>query len=128
MWMPFIPAASSGASGDAHNFAAGGNIPTDSIGKIMSVKTADKITWKELNVGNVITEPGNSLDYKTGSWKSRSPVWDNSKCIKCGICYIFCPDNSVIQKEDGYFEADLDFCKGCGICAKECFTQCIKMV
>ena len=51
-----------------------------------------------------------------------------SNCIRCGICYIFCPDMAVHKTEEGYFEADLYYCKGCGICAQECFTGCISLV
>jgi len=32
------------------------------------------------------------------------------------------------MREDGYTEPNLDYCKGCGICAKECPVQCIEMV
>lgn len=93
----------------------------------MKFKPAHELGWKELKPGYIIDDPGNSIHYKTGSWRSRLPVWDYSRCIKCGICYIFCPDNAVIQRSDRYFEVDLDFCKGCGICARECYTQCITM-
>ena len=58
-------------------------------------------------------------------WK---PIWDNTKCIKCGVCYIFCPEGCIIEKEGGLFEADLDYCKGCGICAHECWPGAITMV
>jgi len=30
--------------------------------------------------------------------------------------------------EEGYFDADLFYCKGCGICAHECPKGAIKMV
>ena len=29
--------------------------------------------------------------------------------------------------EKGFFEADFYYCKGCGICARECWTQAITM-
>jgi len=35
---------------------------------------------------------------------------------------------AIKKTEDGYFEADLYYCKGCGICAQECITGCIAMV
>jgi len=85
-------------------------------------------TWKDLEAGFVISEPGTARDYKTGDWRSLRPVVDQSQCIKCGICYIFCPDMSIARTAEGYFQADLYFCKGCGICAAECFTGCITMV
>ena len=38
-------------------------------------------------------------------------------------------DTAMIYKnEEGYFLANLDYCKGCGICSRECWTGCIKMV
>jgi Pyruvate/2-oxoacid:ferredoxin oxidoreductase delta subunit len=40
---------------------------------------------------------------------------------------MFCPDNSVVEGEDGFFGPDLDFCKGCGICSRECWPGAIKM-
>jgi len=84
--------------------------------------------WQDIEPGLTISVPGSSEEYKTGEWRSSCPVVDQSKCIKCGICYIFCPDMSIVQTEEGYFQADLFFCKGCGICAQECFTGCITMV
>jgi pyruvate ferredoxin oxidoreductase delta subunit len=84
--------------------------------------------WRDVEIACVIRTPGNAAEYRTGDWRSQRPVWDNDRCIKCGICYIFCPDMAVRQREDGYFEADLDYCKGCGICARECWTGAIHMV
>ena len=91
-------------------------------------KTNDEPTWKELEVGCVVVTPGNASEYKTGDWRSLQPVVDKDKCIQCGVCYLFCPDMAITKTEDGYFVADLYYCKGCGICAKECFTGCISMV
>ena len=52
----------------------------------------------------------------------------NDKCNLCGRCYIFCPEGCISQNAEGYFEADLYYCKGCGICARECPTRVITMV
>ncbi len=91
-------------------------------------KPINQISWKELEPGFVVTEPGTAREYKTGDWRSSRPVWDESKCIKCGLCWVYCPEAAVYQKEDGYFTANLDYCKGCGICASECWPGAIKMV
>jgi pyruvate ferredoxin oxidoreductase delta subunit len=91
-------------------------------------KAEDSLTWKDLEIGSIVTEAGSARQYRTGDWRSQRPVVDESKCIKCGICYIFCPEGCIGQNERGYFEADLFYCKGCGICARECWTQAITMV
>jgi pyruvate ferredoxin oxidoreductase delta subunit len=44
------------------------------------------------------------------------------------MCYIYCPDMAVVVDEEGNFTADLYWCKGCGICAVECWTAAITMV
>ena len=49
------------------------------------------------------------------------------RCIQCDNCYIFCPDVSVMKKEDGY-EIDDYHCKGCGVCVHECPRNAMEMV
>jgi len=86
-------------------------------------------TWKELTVGNVVLEPGNASQYRTGDWKTLIPKLDKEKCIHCGLCYIFCPDMAYHNANpEGFFLVDPYYCKGCGICAKECPTGAITMV
>ncbi len=51
-------------------------------------------------------------------------------CLACDNCYGVCPDNAVIKLEPpgAYAYAfDLDFCKGCGLCAQECPCGAIQM-
>ena len=51
-------------------------------------------------------------------------------CFACDNCYGVCPDNAVIKLEPtgSYaYEIDLDFCKGCGLCAQECPCGAIEM-
>jgi NADPH-dependent glutamate synthase beta subunit-like oxidoreductase len=51
-------------------------------------------------------------------------------CFSCDNCYGVCPDNAVLKLgEPGErYAIDLDFCKGCGICAAECPCGAIEMV
>ncbi|HDD52596.1 MAG TPA: 4Fe-4S dicluster domain-containing protein [Thermosulfidibacter takaii] len=91
------------------------------------MKLKERPIWKELPFACCIPEPGNSVYYKTGDWKTLKPVVDKMKCIKCGTCWIFCPEYAFEEDEYGYFEPNLEYCKGCGICARECPAQCIKM-
>ena len=91
-------------------------------------KKESELTWKDLEIGLVVAEPGNARQYRSGDWRSQRPTYDFNRCIKCGICYIFCPEGCVGQNADGHFEADSYYCKGCGVCARECPTGVITMV
>ena len=91
-------------------------------------KSDEELTWKEIEVGAIFTEPGTTAEYKTGDWRSQAPTYNLDRCIKCGICQLFCPEGCIEQNEDGYFTANLYWCKGCGICARECPTGVISMV
>jgi len=82
---------------------------------------------EKLPLGAVISEAGSSLKNKTGGWRSFKPVIDRKKCIKCKICWQYCPDNAIKVLKDGTVEIDYDYCKGCGICANECKVKAIVM-
>ena len=92
------------------------------------VRSESELTWKDLEIGSIVTEPGSASQYQTGGWRSQKPIHNFDKCIKCGMCYIFCPEGCIDQNNEGYFEANLFYCKGCGICARECWTRAITMV
>ena len=47
-------------------------------------KPESEWTWKELPVGNVVLEPGNASQYRTGDWKSFKPILNKELCIHCG--------------------------------------------
>jgi pyruvate ferredoxin oxidoreductase delta subunit len=85
-------------------------------------------TWKDVEIGAIVTEPGSASQYRTGDWRTQRPTYDTDKCIKCGLCSIFCPEGCIEPNEEGFFEANLFYCKGCGICARECWTKVITMV
>lgn len=63
---------------------------------------------------------------KNAGWRNIRPVIDNTKCVGCLNCYLYCPDG-VIFREGSKVNIDYDFCKGCGICAKICKPGAIKM-
>jgi len=43
------------------------------------------------------------------------------------MCWVFCPDSAVSKTPEGFYEIDMEYCKGCGICAVECAPKAIKM-
>ncbi|HID31795.1 MAG TPA: 4Fe-4S dicluster domain-containing protein [bacterium (Candidatus Stahlbacteria)] len=76
--------------------------------------------WRKLPIGAIIPKAGSAEDFPTGDWRSERPIFHPDKCIQCLICFIYCPD-SAIKVEDGKVVGfDYDYCKGCGICAREC--------
>jgi len=64
---------------------------------------------------------------KTGSWRTFRPEINYSKCTRCTLCWVYCPDAAITRGEDDSPKIDYDYCKGCGICANECPTKCITM-
>jgi NADPH-dependent glutamate synthase beta subunit-like oxidoreductase len=48
-------------------------------------------------------------------------------CIECDNCVHYCPDLAVKREADGYVVLT-DYCKGCGLCVKECPTGSMKMI
>jgi phenylglyoxylate dehydrogenase gamma subunit len=62
-----------------------------------------------------------------GDWRSMRPVVDRDKCVKCAVCWLYCPVQCVEEKP-AWFDFNLKTCKGCGICANECPQRAITMV
>ena len=61
--------------------------------------------------------------------KEASRCFHCGDCVMCDNCLIFCPDVAIHRAVDGEgYEVDLDHCKGCAICARECPRGAIVMV
>jgi 2-oxoacid:acceptor oxidoreductase delta subunit (pyruvate/2-ketoisovalerate family) len=63
----------------------------------------------------------------TSGFTERVALAEAERCFSCGtcneceICYVFCPDASIMKTEEIFsHQVDYDFCKGCGICFSEC--------
>ncbi|MCX8159802.1 MAG: 4Fe-4S binding protein [Candidatus Saccharicenans sp.] len=91
-------------------------------------KEAKKIVFEsEKEMPAVPMSLGSMLYNKTGAWRNIKPVIDLDRCIKCGICWKFCPDASI-DIVDEWPQINYVYCKGCGLCAEECPQKCIAMV
>jgi 2-oxoacid:acceptor oxidoreductase delta subunit (pyruvate/2-ketoisovalerate family) len=75
-----------------------------------------------------ISFPSKGAIGKTGSWRTFRPVLKHENCKDCKSCYLYCPEGTVLYHGPKNYEIDYDYCKGCGICAKECKFGAIVMV
>ena len=67
--------------------------------------------------------------YKSLSARTSRPVIDFSKCRKCSLCWLHCPEGVFDITPDGLYNIDFEYCNGCGICASICPAEgCIAMV
>jgi len=78
-----------------------------------------------------------TFDEVVGGLDADTALFEARRCLSCGNCfacdncYGVCPDNAVhkVQPGEPYgYVIDLDFCKGCGMCAAECPAGAIEMV
>ena len=76
-----------------------------------------------------------TFDEVTGGLDEKTALFEARRCMSCGNCfecdncYGVCPDNAVIKLGPGRrYEIDMDYCKGCGICAAECPCGAIDML
>ena len=59
------------------------------------------------------------------NWRTFKPVVDTTKCIKCGMCWLNCPDAAYTFNKLGFPECDSKYCKGCLLCVRVCPVKCI---
>jgi len=83
-------------------------------------------TIKDLPV-TPISHPCTASMGKTGDWRTFRPVIDLSKCTRCLLCWIYCPEGCIQRLPDETPEINYEFCKGCGICEVECRLGAIRM-
>jgi NADPH-dependent glutamate synthase beta subunit-like oxidoreductase len=77
-----------------------------------------------------------TFDEVVGGLDESNAKFEARRCLSCGNCFAcdncfgVCPDNAVVKLDDPgpyRYEIDLDFCKGCGLCAEECPCGAIEM-
>ncbi len=85
----------------------------------------------ELDVARRIStfdEVVGGLDESNAQFEARRCL-SCGNCFECDNCFGVCPDNAVIKLGPGQrYQIDLDYCKGCGMCASECPCGAINMV
>ena len=106
--------------------------------------TFEKLDWETMRPGVVINAvgghnsfgdsdggyvPGRNEYFKKWSTRTMRPVLDFDKCTKCTLCWVACPDTVFDVTPDGYYDANMEACCGCGVCEAICpVPECITMV
>ncbi|MGA2991379.1 MAG: 4Fe-4S dicluster-binding protein [Candidatus Korobacteraceae bacterium] len=74
-------------------------------------------------------KPGRPDKLKKFSSRTQRPVVDFSVCTKCTLCWLQCQDESFDVTPDGFYDANMEYCMGCGVCEAVCpVPNCITMV
>jgi pyruvate ferredoxin oxidoreductase delta subunit len=83
-----------------------------------------KETWKELTIGTINLDAGNSVKNLTGTWRSgKKPQFIEEHCIQCFFCWLYCPHFAIFVEDGKVTGIDYDYCTGCGMCSVECPTK-----
>jgi pyruvate ferredoxin oxidoreductase delta subunit len=95
--------------------------------------------WRNIPIGGAITQPGNSAERFVGDWRVFKPIINQDKCVRCYLCWVYCPEPAIKIVDKPYktstgrewkvtLEVDYNYCKGCGICVEECPVKAIDFV
>ena len=77
-----------------------------------------------------------TFDEVVGGLDGSTALFEARRCLSCGSCFAcdncfgICPDNAVLKLDPAgsyAYAIDLDYCKGCGLCAAECPAGAIVM-
>jgi pyruvate ferredoxin oxidoreductase delta subunit len=67
--------------------------------------------------------------FKKFTTRTMRPVIDFDACVKCTLCWLQCPDSCFDVTPDGFYDANMEACCGCGVCEAVCPAKgCVTMV
>jgi pyruvate ferredoxin oxidoreductase delta subunit len=74
-------------------------------------------------------QPERNTTFKKYLTRTMRPVVNFETCIKCTLCWIACPDSVFDVTPDGFYDANMAACCGCGVCEQICPVEnCISMI
>ena len=65
---------------------------------------------EELTEGLMIFAGGTSKQFRTGEWRTNTPVFHQEKCKQCLLCVPVCPDGSIPVNNGEREQFDYDHC------------------
>lgn len=66
---------------------------------------------------------GSMYTQSVAHWRTIKPVYNTNHCINCYQCWVYCPDSSILVRDEKMKGVDYKHCKGCGVCAEVCPTN-----
>ena len=73
--------------------------------------------------------PTRNETFKKFSTRTMRPVINFDTCTKCTLCWLNCPDTCFDITPDGFYDANMEACCGCGVCEAVCpVSKCVTMV
>jgi NADPH-dependent glutamate synthase beta subunit-like oxidoreductase len=121
-----------------HEEIAGAPLPGDHLLRAAPDRDPGVVKFKDLNPAWFDREPpaeppilapalrSGTFDGVEGGLTEDEARYEAARCFKCGTCtecdtcLTFCPDFAIVKSPGGGYAVDLDYCKGCGVCAEEC--------
>jgi 2-oxoacid:acceptor oxidoreductase delta subunit (pyruvate/2-ketoisovalerate family) len=93
------------------------------------------VRYRELNLSDTRSSQRITPTRSDGIYSVRQAKRSAARCFNCGICtfcnkcYDYCPDVAIsMDRKRNMRTIDYDYCKGCGICARECPRGAIEWV
>ncbi|WDL70297.1 4Fe-4S binding protein [Helicobacter winghamensis] len=97
-----------------NEFEAGSVLfPFDKKGNEMVGQHADSRVYRE----------DSSYTASVAHWRVEKPVFNHDHCINCYFCWVYCPDSSILVRDEKMSGIDYAHCKGCGVCVEVCPTN-----
>ncbi len=93
------------------------------IGSVLKSFDGEVQGVSEIHQENRKYSENNSYQASVAHWRVEKPVFNKDHCINCYFCWIYCPDSSILVREESMSGVDYVHCKGCGVCSEVCPTN-----
>ena len=84
--------------------------------------------WHEVTPGCMVFDAGQCRQLQDGKLAGPASHLGQEEMYQVRDLLYLLSRGCIPEDAEGFFEANLDYCKGCGICAHECWPGAIVMV